>query len=625
VRRALLLILFLVPCTLCLVPDIGYAANVTLAWDSNTEPDLAGYKIFYGTSSRNYSKSIDVGNVVEYTVADLQEGTTYYFAAKAYDYTDNESAYSDEIVHTIASSNHNPNTPSTPSGPSSGIVQTTYSYNTAGSDPDGDSLEYRFYWGDGGISEWGGAFSRTHSWSSAGNFCIKAQARDSHAATSDWSHCLNVSIGLNTHTIAASEGANGNISPSGTLTVNHGANQSFSMSPNQNYHVADVLVDGVSVGAVSAYTFENVIKDYTISAIFALDNQPPIADDDGDGVPNDEDAFPDDSSEWEDNDQDGIGNNADEDDDNDGLIDENEINLYQTDPINPDSDGDGYSDGEEISSGTDPLDFYSVPSPSTLRLEVGEISINDKWVRVSFNENFDDPIVVAKSFSQNNGDPGVIRIRNVDSSGFDIRIQEWDYLDGSHPTERAGYLAIERGTYTLPDGTRVEADRIETDSIKGFRPVLFIQSFRENPVVITSISSFNENDAVTGRIRNITTQDFEFCLQEQERNRKTHAVEIINYIAWEPSAGSLNGITFEVHKTERVITNKFHPIAFNQIFPNIPVFVADMQTANETDTSDIRWTEKTIRSIQAQIDEEQSQNKESKHRREVLGFMVFSY
>src|SRR5207237_3110496 len=62
---------------------------------------------------------------------------------------------------------------------------------------------------------------------------------------------LNGSTGSNTltvtnasHTITASAGANGNISPSGSVTVNDGANQSFTMTPNPGYHVADVLVDG---------------------------------------------------------------------------------------------------------------------------------------------------------------------------------------------------------------------------------------------------------------------------------------------------------------------------------------------------------------------------------------------
>lgn len=78
------------------------AGTLTLAWDANTEPDLAGYKIHYGLSSGNYPNTIDVKNVNQYTVQDLTPGTTYYFAATAYDDSDNQSAYSIELSHTTS-------------------------------------------------------------------------------------------------------------------------------------------------------------------------------------------------------------------------------------------------------------------------------------------------------------------------------------------------------------------------------------------------------------------------------------------------------------------------------------------------------------------------------------------
>src|SRR5439155_23215763 len=49
-------------------------AQVTLAWDPNTEPDLAGYKVYVGTTSGVYSTPINVGNVTTYTVTGLQPG-----------------------------------------------------------------------------------------------------------------------------------------------------------------------------------------------------------------------------------------------------------------------------------------------------------------------------------------------------------------------------------------------------------------------------------------------------------------------------------------------------------------------------------------------------------------------
>ena len=71
-----------------------------------------------------------------------------------------------------------------------------------------------------------------------------------------------------TYTITAAAGANGSISPSGEVTVNEGADQAFEITPDPGYQVADVLVDGSSVGAVTSYTFTNVYNDYTIDAFF---------------------------------------------------------------------------------------------------------------------------------------------------------------------------------------------------------------------------------------------------------------------------------------------------------------------------------------------------------------------
>jgi len=73
-----------------------------------------------------------------------------------------------------------------------------------------------------------------------------------------------------TYTITASAGTGGSISPSGAVTVNYGVSQSFTIAPSAGYQVADVLVDGASVGAVTSYAFTNVIADHTIAASFSV-------------------------------------------------------------------------------------------------------------------------------------------------------------------------------------------------------------------------------------------------------------------------------------------------------------------------------------------------------------------
>ena len=77
------------------------------------------------------------------------------------------------------------------------------------------------------------------------------------------------------HTIKATAGANGSISPSGWTSVREGWDQTFTITPDKGYAVAKVLVDGKSVGAVTSYTFKNVTKGHTIEAVFMKSNGNP--------------------------------------------------------------------------------------------------------------------------------------------------------------------------------------------------------------------------------------------------------------------------------------------------------------------------------------------------------------
>jgi hypothetical protein len=72
------------------------AATLTLAWDRNPEPDIAGYVISYGTSSGSYTTSVDVGNVTTWTTS-LPSGFRYFFAAQAYNSAGWRSTLSSEV------------------------------------------------------------------------------------------------------------------------------------------------------------------------------------------------------------------------------------------------------------------------------------------------------------------------------------------------------------------------------------------------------------------------------------------------------------------------------------------------------------------------------------------------
>ncbi len=77
------------------------------------------------------------------------------------------------------------------------------------------------------------------------------------------------------YTIKATAGAGGSISPSGSISVREGRDQTFTITPDKGYAVANVKIDGKSIGAVKSYTFENVSRIHTIEVIFMKANGNP--------------------------------------------------------------------------------------------------------------------------------------------------------------------------------------------------------------------------------------------------------------------------------------------------------------------------------------------------------------
>ena len=96
-----------------------------------------------------------------------------------------------------------PATPAAPAGATSGARSTDYPFSVSTTDPDGDSVCFRFQWGGGATSEWGDyvasgeTVTMSHAWSDSGTYAVKAQAKDRPGNASDWSEALTVVIGAN--------------------------------------------------------------------------------------------------------------------------------------------------------------------------------------------------------------------------------------------------------------------------------------------------------------------------------------------------------------------------------------------------------------------------------------------
>jgi len=106
---------------------------------------------------------------------------------------------------------------------------------------------------------------------SAGTAKVKASVANGLTASDDYTKTFDITVTaapVVTHTITATAITGGSISPSGSVTVNNGESQTFTITPNGNYSIGAVMVDGVNQGAISTYTFSNVIGEHNISATF---------------------------------------------------------------------------------------------------------------------------------------------------------------------------------------------------------------------------------------------------------------------------------------------------------------------------------------------------------------------
>lgn len=268
-------------------------------------------------------------------------------------------------------------------------------------------------------------------------------------------------------------------------------------------------------------------------------------------------------------------------------------------------------------------------------LEVGEVTIDYVWKQINFRQAFVDPIVVALSLSANDAAPATIRIRNVGPAGCQIRVQRWDYLDDVHLPEEISYMVMERGSHTLGGGIRVEAGRKAIQSMPqraaanpagpDFQTIALTQSFVATPVILTAITSFNDSAAVITRQRQTTLTSFQVALWEQLANEQRHATETVDYIAWEPSSGTVDGLVFEVRSSPNVVTDHPYIVQFGETYTMAPMLLAGMQTANDTEPATLRVDRKNTTQATLSLQEESSVVHNLTHGEETIGYMLFMY
>ena len=281
----------------------------------------------------------------------------------------------------------------------------------------------------------------------------------------------------------------------------------------------------------------------------------------------------------------------------------------------------GLSDNEQ---GNGRVDAYNAVTtdPSGgggIETSLHKYSFDEDWETQGHSTSFSSPVTLAKPISYNGGHPAHTRLRNVSSDSFDSKVEEWEYLDYYHTTETVSSFTTNAGTGTTDDGTPVEAGTVTVTDTDDWAPVSFDQSFTTNPVVISQVQTFNGGDPIVTRNRNISTAGFDTTFQEEEA-KGGHFDETVGWFAVEPGTGTLDGKSFEAG-TESGVDEDWQTISFSQSYTD-PIFLADMQTTNGSNTCALRYQNLGSDSVEVFVEEEQSADDEIRHTYETVGFVV---
>ena len=267
-------------------------------------------------------------------------------------------------------------------------------------------------------------------------------------------------------------------------------------------------------------------------------------------------------------------------------------------------------------NGADTFALRRLAPEYSAKVEWGVVDgVTDGWRRVPLAKDYTTPVVVAKPASSRGPDQGVVRIQAAVNNSFQLRFQEWGYLDGVHVAEQIFYLVAEAGSQSLA-GLQVKAGRIDTDALArlgGWAGVQFAAPFAAPPAVFTAVNTNNGGDAVTTRVRALDASGFDVAMDEQESKLDGHVVERIGRIAIDQASGT-TGDGRQVVVFTDAVDHVSVPIPFGTaVNRRFPVVLGDANSYFGADPISLRYRGVTASEIELWLEEEQSWDTETSH------------
>ncbi|GEM_PF-2696831 len=296
--------------------------------------------------------------------------------------------------------------------------------------------------------------------------------------------------------------------------------------------------------------------------------------------------------------------------------------------------------------------------------EIGQVSlpttIDDNpttgWVEITMTQSYVNPIVVVGALTNNNSQSLSPRVRNVTATTFEIGMQSpCESLGaaggvtcppgGGWVAETAIYLVMEEGTWVFPDGFEVQADTIDTNTVRSSsgvggtdaagETITLNHTFSGNAVILHTVNTDNDSDWITTSVfeTGANTQppagtDFDIALEGAEATN-THGNETIAFIAMPSGTGTNTGFSYEVGRSSGLDMDRTDD-ACNSVgsfssYTSVPDVILNQQSMNGANGSFARLCGTGIESdeVFAQADEDQVNDSERTGNTEYAAWLAY--
>jgi hypothetical protein len=259
-------------------------------------------------------------------------------------------------------------------------------------------------------------------------------------------------------------------------------------------------------------------------------------------------------------------------------------------------------------------------------IEVGTTQLNHIPKTITLNKTFINPIVCCGDPSFNNSDPCVVRITKISSNSFTMFLKESPERDGLHNFETVSWVVGEKGVWNISNDKQVIFDTYNSKQTTkiGFEKIKFATNFRSIPIIISQVASYNGNEFIVTRTKNINKNSFECAMQEAENLDNIHAIERIDWCAFSPGAYTFNGKKFECRPVFNVNHN-FKNVAFTKkFFTKQPKLLIRCSSFNDSDPVNTRVniSLKQPFTFIVKLQEDTSKDSETNHLNENVNFIA---